>query len=204
MEMAEVYKFKVKLRELEDKIWRDIEITSTSNVAKLGYAVLAAFQAEGSHLFCIKFKGSRYEIVYEDFYDDFYEDFGMKTIDPVSKKLSSLKMEIGDIMEMEYDYGAGWSFDIELVSVEPMKKGMGTHYPYVTDGAGWGIIEDLSAGELADYIKHTDETGVLPVYYNIFDEEVTWDYRRFDIKTTNTLLKGIIQRMQENYEDYCE
>ena len=154
--MAEVYKFKVKLRELENKIWRDIEITSASSVAKLGYAVLAAFEAEGSHLFCINYKGERYEIVF----DDFYDDLGIKIVDPISKKLSSLKLEIGDKMEMEYDYGAGWRFDIELVSTEPMKRGMGTHYPYVTAGAGFGIIEDLYSEEWADYIKQVDETGV--------------------------------------------
>lgn len=198
--MAEVYKFKVKLREPEDKIWRDIEITSTSSVAKLGYAVLAAFEAEGSHLFCIKFKGCRYEIAY----DDFYDDFGIKTVDPISKKLSSLKLQIGDEMEMEYDYGAGWIFDIELVSVKTMTKGMGNHYPYVTDGAGRGIIEGLSAGEWADYIKTADETGVPPIYYDAFDEEVTWDYKRFEIEITNALLKGTVQRMKENYEDLFE
>ena len=48
--MADVYKFKVRLCELESKIWRDIEITSVSSVAKLGY------------LFKIKFKGNRYEL----------------------------------------------------------------------------------------------------------------------------------------------
>lgn len=196
--MTEVYKFKVKLRELENKIWRDIEISSTSSVGKLGYAVLAAFEAEGSHLFCINYKDCRYEIAY----DDFYEDFEMETMDPVSKKISSLKMEIGDKMEMEYDYGAGWVFDIELVSAEPMKKGMGAHYPYVTDGAGRGIIEDLSVGELADFIKRTDETGVMPTYYDMFNKEVSWDYKRFDLKTLNALLKGNIQRIEENYEDY--
>lgn len=32
--MTEVYKFKVKLGELDEKIWRDIEISSMSSVAK--------------------------------------------------------------------------------------------------------------------------------------------------------------------------
>ena len=59
--MADVYKFKVKLREMEEYIWRDIEITSVSTVSKLGYAILAAFEAEGSHLFCMKFGDERYE-----------------------------------------------------------------------------------------------------------------------------------------------
>lgn len=196
--MIEVYKFKVKLRELEDKIWREIEISSASSMATLGYAVLASFETNGSHLFCINYKGGRYEIVY----DDFYEDYGIKTIDPTLKKLSSLRLEIGDKMEMEYDYGAGWCFDIELISAEPMKKGMGTHYPYVTDGAGWGIIEELSVGEWVDYITETDETGVKPIYYDVFDKEVAWDYQRFDLKTLNVLLKGSIQRMKENYKEY--
>ena len=66
--MADVYRFKVRLRELEDYIWRDIEITSVSTVAKLVYAILAAFEAEGSHLFCMKFGDERYEIVFDDFY----------------------------------------------------------------------------------------------------------------------------------------
>lgn len=48
--MADIYKFKVRLCELESIMWRDIEITSVSSVAKLGYAVLAAFESTASHL----------------------------------------------------------------------------------------------------------------------------------------------------------
>lgn len=54
--MADVYKFKVKLVDFENIIWRDIEITSVSSVAKLGYAVIAAFEGTGSHLFNIRHK----------------------------------------------------------------------------------------------------------------------------------------------------
>ena len=42
---------------------------------------------------------------------------------------------------MEYDYGAGWEFKIELLSMTEMRRGAGMHYPYVTDGKGKGIIE---------------------------------------------------------------
>lgn len=70
--MADVYKFKVRLSELESIMWRDIEITSVSSVAKLGYAVLAAFESTASHLFNIKFKGKCYEIIFEE--DDFNDE----------------------------------------------------------------------------------------------------------------------------------
>lgn len=46
--MADVYKFKVRLCELENIIWQEIEITSVFSVAKLGYAVLAAFESTAS------------------------------------------------------------------------------------------------------------------------------------------------------------
>ena len=111
-------------------------------------------------------------------------------------------IEIGDKMDMEYDYGAGWAFDIELVSVQNMKQATGTHYPSITASAGVGIIEDLPAEEWIDYINQVDETGAPPVYYDICDKEVSWDYKRFDLKTLNILLKGSIQRMKENYEEY--
>ena len=40
-----VYTFHVTYEGLEDKIWRDIEVSSNYRLAQLGYAVLAAFGA---------------------------------------------------------------------------------------------------------------------------------------------------------------
>ena len=84
--MADVYRFKVKLCELENYIWRDIEITSLSSVAKLGYAILGAFSGTASHLFCVIVNGKRYEFLYEE--DDLFEE---ELFDPVITKLASLK-----------------------------------------------------------------------------------------------------------------
>lgn len=93
--MAEVYTFRVRLCELKNVIWRDIEITSVSSVAKLGYAVLAAFDSTASHLFNIRFKGRRYEIMFDE--DDF---FGEPVFDPVHTKLSALKLKAGNRLSM--------------------------------------------------------------------------------------------------------
>lgn len=193
--MADVYKFKVVIKEVPDKIWRDIEITSVSSVAKLGYAVLAAFGSTASHLFNIRFNSNRYEVVFD-------EDFGLEpVIDPIKTKLSALKLSVGDVLAMEYDYGAGWEFVIELVSVTEMKRGTGTHYPYVTEGAGKGIIENTSPYELADIIKETDKTGKLPkVYDYICDKEIEWDYKDFDLEYCNVFFKDEVYKTQCAYE----
>ena len=194
--MADVYKFKVRLKEMPNKIWRDIEISSVSSVSKLGYVVLATFESTASHLFNIQFNGKRYEIVFDD-------DFGLEpVIDPIKTNLSSLKLSVGDVLEMEYDYGAGWEFEIKLVSITEMKRGTGTHYPYVTDGEGKGIIEDTSPYELEDIINQIDKTGQLPKIYDYeYDEQKEWDYRKFDLEYCNTFLKESIFRIQCAYEE---
>lgn len=194
--MADVYKFKVKLKELEDVIWRDIEITSVSSVAKLGYSILAAFESTASHLFNIKHNGKRYEIVFEK--DDLE---GESAIDPIKTKLSKLKLTVGDTLAMEYDYGAGWEFSVRLVSITEMKRGTGTHYPYVTDGKGKGIIEDTSPYVLADIVEKTDKDSAIPKVPDMFSgKEFDWNYRNFDLEYCNVFFKDNVLRIQYAYE----
>lgn len=196
--MADVYKFKVRLCELENIIWRDIEITSVSSVAKLGYAVLAAFESTASHLFNIRFDGKRYEIVFEE--DDFDDE---PAIDPIRTKLSTLKLRVGDKLSVEYDYGAGWEFEMELLSIVEMKRGAGTHYPYVTDGKGKGIIEDTSPYELAVIVEKTDKDGTLPQIMDMYSgKEVSWDYRKFDLEYCDVFFKDNVWKIQNAYEEY--
>lgn len=204
--MADVYKFRVKLQELEKYLWRDIEVSSLSTLAKLAYSILASYQAQGSHLFGITYNNFKYEFDYDNDMFDSLDDDIEDVISPNITKISSLKLKVGDRMEMEYDYGAGWTFDIELVSISPMEKGRGTHYPYITDGAGWGIIEDTCPGDLIDYIKQIDETGVLPKFepHSMPFCTAAWDYRRFDTETINALLKGEVQQLQDAYENFEE
>lgn len=196
--MADVYKFKVKLCELENIVWRDIEITSVSSVAKLGYAVLAAFESTASHLFNIQFDGKRYEIVFEE--EDFDDE---PAIDPRKTKLSSLNLSVGDKLSLEYDYGAGWQFKIELLSITEMKRGTGTHYPYVTDGKGKGIIEETSPYELAEMVEKTDKDGTSPQILDMYaGKEVLWDYRKFDLEYCNVFFKDNVWEIQNAYEEY--
>ena len=55
--MAEVYTFHVAVKEMENKIWRDIDISSKSTLAQLSYAILVVFNTEYNHLFCLYYKG---------------------------------------------------------------------------------------------------------------------------------------------------
>lgn len=105
-------------------------------------------------------------------------------------KLSTLKLSVGDKLSLEYDYGADWEFEIELLSITEMKHGAGTHYPYVIDGKGKGIIEDTSPYELAEMVGKTDRDGSLPQITDMYSgKEVLWDYRKFDLEYCNVFFK---------------
>ena len=75
-------------------MWRDIEITSISSVAKMGYAVFAAFESTASHLFNIRFDWNRYETVFED--NDFEEVYNndSKSKDTNTKSLADLALYV--------------------------------------------------------------------------------------------------------------
>lgn len=196
--MADVYKFRVDVKGLENVIWREIEVSSLSSVAKLGYSVLAAFQLTGSHLFNLKFNNKRYEILFEE-----PEVVNEPIIDPIKTKVSEIKLTAGDVIDMQYDYGAGWEFSIKLISITEMKKRAGSHYPFITDGKGSGLIEDISPYQLIEMVKKTDEEGVLPkIYIESYNSEIEWDYRHFLLKDSNILFKGEVYAIQEGYEEY--
>ena len=81
---------------------------------------------------------------------------------------------------MIYDFGANLNFEIKLVAIKELKKGMGSHYPYVLSGAGAEIPEDLSVSE--------------------FMEQLESEYKEYDSESDNVLLKRKIQILKKQYE----
>ena len=194
--MARVYTFKIVYIGCENKIWRDIQISSNSTMAVLDYAVLSSFSTCAYHLFMMTYKGTNYEL------DD--EEFQTKPKLMSESKLGNLKLEIADKIHMIYDFGEEQEFEITLLSDEEMPKGSGRAYPKVSDGAGRGIIDDMSAEDLLDLIKKIDKTGKSDFIYAHRGERTPWDYRNYQIDIDNCLLKGRIAKIKSAYENPIE
>lgn len=193
--MAQVYTFKITYRGCEDKIWRIAEVSSNNTLAQLGYTILATFDTLAYHLFSISFHGKTYELGTDE--EDIDEANRLCAVN-----LSSLHFQIGDRLEMIYDFGCEQVFDIEFTSARDMPRGHGRAYPRIAAGEGRGIIDDLPAVDLAQMIHEIDCAGVSRFkYLNKFEEEISWDYRNYDLETDNILLKGEVSQIQSAYEE---
>ena len=196
--MTNVFTLEIKYIGCEDKIWRKAQISSNAFLCDLGYMILVTFDTMAYHLFNISYKGVTYELPSDE-----------KKI-PKDKcvffvKLSELNLLIRDKLNMIYDFGCDQEFEIEVTDIQPMGRGQGRAYPKIIAGEGRGIIDDMSADDLADLIHQIDKTGSSGIQYAgdgiIFDNMPDWDYRNYNIEYDNCLLKGIIARIAEGYEE---
>lgn len=193
---TKVYTFHITYEGLEEKIWRKVEVSSNYRLDQLGYMVLAAFDTLAYHLFEFYYDDDRFEIPNEDAL--------LEQIDMANFKLHQLDLKLGDRIRMEYDFGTTQTFWQELVGIADMKRGWGRRYPYVLDGAGLGIIDDMSCEELSELVVQIDRNGKTdePIYYQ--ERMMPWDYRWFDLDCMNSLLKGEIELIEEGYAPFWQ
>ena len=193
--MADVITIKAIYEGCESRIWRELQISSNAPLSNLGYTILATFDTMAYHLFSISFDGTSYELPDED--GEITENECLFFV-----KLSDLDLQIGSRLEMVYDFGCEQVFDMEITDIQPMKKGTGRAYPKITAGAGLGIIDDMPADELVEVIKDIDKNGESLFCYEGKRPAVMWDYRLYDVRLDNRLLKGEIDYIAEGYSAF--
>lgn len=195
--MTKVLTFRVGIEGLEDKIWRKIEITDRRTVADLAYTILASFDSLAYHLYNVKYNDSIYDCwVYVD--DDYRK---IPPINAVITKLSSIGLKENDTMEMEYDYGSTTTFKITYLGSRDLERGNGNHYPYIIDGAGRGMLDDMCDFELKEIVDDIDKKGYSEHYFTPgYERPIKYDYRDYNIKSDNILLKGLILEIKNGYE----
>ena len=196
--MANVLTFKVEIDGLENKIWRKIEITDTRTVADLAYTILASFKSLAYHLYSINYKEKIYDcwVCIEDDYSE------IPPINAVITKLSSLGLKENDHMEMEYDTGSTTMFKITYLDSKPFEKGNGMHYPYIIDGKGSGMIDDITSNELKKVVDDIDKKRKSNYYALEMDgrRSKIYDYRNFDLSKNNLQVRRYFYKIKYGYE----
>ena len=198
--MTKVLVFKIWIEGLENKIWRTLEITDSKTVADLAYTILSTFDSLAYHLYNIKHNNNRYDCMIGA---EYYEGRDI-LIDATTTKLNTINFDEDNKMIMEYDYGSTTTFIIEYQNSRELEKGAGRHYPYIVAGAGRGMIDDISSYELQSILEDIDKKVESNHYFTPgYERTIKYDYRDFDIKCNNGLLKGNIEDIKYGYEK-CE
>ncbi len=192
-----VYKLHVEYEGLESKIWRDIEVSGNYYLNRLGYAILATFDTLAYHLFEFEINDGKYIIPDEEFDED--EDFDMAWF-----KLYQFEFNVGDTFKMDYDFGTTQTFIFTVTEIRPLEKGGGRAYPKIVAGEGWGIIDDMPSDELAELIDQIENNGKTDEEIFYHDRKYPWDFRPYDMKTDNALLKGMIDNIEDGYAPFWE
>lgn len=195
--MTKVLTFKVEIKGLEDKIWRNIEITDRMTVADLAYTILATFDSLAYHLYKIYYKEEQYHCGVGINELPFKEE----VLNATKYRLSSLELKENDIMEMEYDFGSTTTFIITYLESRDIDEFDSYLYPNIADGAGRGMLDDISDFELKEIVDDIDKKGYSEHYvtpgYKPYEE---YDYRKFNLKTNNKRLKGLVLIIKNGYE----
>lgn len=196
--MTKVLTFKVEIDGLENKIWRKIEITDRRTVADLAYTILATFESLAYHLYAIEYKNKVYDcwVCIEDDHSE------IPPINATITKIASLNLKEKDTMKMEYDTGSTTSFKITYLSSREFEKGNGMHYPYIIDGAGSGMIDDITSDELKKVVDKIDKLGKSKYCHLCMDgrHSEVYDYRKFDLDRNNLTVRRYFYKIKYGYE----
>ena len=196
--MTKVLTFKVEIEGLENVIWRKIEITDRRTVADLSYSILASFKSLAYHLYSINYNDKTYDcwVCIEDDHSE------VPPINAVITKLNSLRLKENDTMIMEYDTGSTTTFKITYLGSRAFEKGNGMHYPYIIDGKGYGMIDDITSDELKEVVDDIDKTGKSDYYALEMDGRYSkiYDYRNFDLGKNNLHVRRYFYKIKYGYE----
>ncbi len=196
--MDKILTFKIGIDGLENKIWREIEIPDRRTVADLAYTILASFNSLAYHLYNITYKNS----VYSCWECNEDNPYFVPKLNAVITKLRDLKLDEGDTLKMEYDTGSTTTFNITYLNSRELKSYKEQElYPIVVNGEGLGMLDDMSDLELKEIIDDTDKLGVSEHYFTPgYEINEKYDYRKYDIKQDNIVLKGRILAIKNGYE----
>ena len=139
-----VLMFKVGINGFEDKIWRVIEVTDKMTVGDLAYSILASFNSLAYHLCSITYKDREYKCYIDD--DLMLND--EIVLDASQSILYDIGLNDNNIMKMEYDFESTTTFKIKYLGSRELEENDKTYYPSIIDGAGNGMLDDISEFDL--------------------------------------------------------
>ena len=190
-DMKKTIQLRVSLRGLEKEINREIVLPYFITLADLAYAVLAAFQAEGNHLFKIESDQGRFGCEQCD--QEMWDDYAANIF------LSHLHLKEGSQLSLWYDFGEDYVFDIEVLNVQTQSDLFVLEDSQIIAGKGYGIWEDEH--ELLE-MYYKDHSAFLMRIEDYGLDADDFIFNEFDKDVANEMFMEDFEFLRHVYEDY--
>lgn len=175
----------------EENINRVIEIPYMSSLADMAYIILAAFRADGSHLFMVKHKKVDYQCDRDEYYGD--GGFASETF------LPDLKLRKNSKMRLWYDFGDDFYFTIQVMEIKKQKKAFRFENIKILSGKGYGIWED--AHYAMDLYYYDRQKFAEYIASNCWEEDYFPVHEEFVLEQLNEKIVQESRILKHIYED---
>jgi hypothetical protein len=187
------FDLRISIEDTEPQIWRRLHIPESLTVPQFHLAVQAAFGWENRHLYairCVDRRGTARDLIGPD---DESEDNGAEPASGVvlSELLDAQKP--GTSFEYEYDFGDGWTHQVELLGPAELAPGE----LRCVDGANRGPVEDSGGTHgyrrLVQILTDKDHPEYADARHWVYDMTGQYgshfDATACDLKTANRRLR---------------
>ncbi|WP_366533454.1 plasmid pRiA4b ORF-3 family protein (plasmid) [Carnobacterium maltaromaticum] len=224
-----VYQFYAELKGYEPKIWRRFKINGEKTMAEFAYTIMILFEMQASHLFRIKQNNrdamlkdlqktfpekvlERFEkkyadiglfknVCYELMSGDIFISENEYVVEANQVKLSDATQLEGILFDFEYDFGDSWEISLVLEMCKTEEVSL-AKLPCVTDGEGYGIVEDVGGTHGLTQIAETLKQGEGEEHENVaaWLDSTTLNLEEFDREDMDFRLKKLIRLYRDSYE----
>lgn len=189
-DMKKSIQLQVSLRGLEQHVHRQIVLPYYMTLADMAYAILAIFQADGSHLFSIECQQGRFGCEQCD--EEMIDDYAANVF------LNDLQLKKGSQLSLWYDFGDDYFFDIQVIHIQTESDLNEIGDGQILSGQGYGIWEDEHA-LLEMYYKDYDEFIEKIHDFGLDGDDFIFD--DFDVDVANEMFLEDFEFLRRNYED---
>lgn len=141
---SDSYLFEVELKDPLIQSTREFRMPGFMMMSDLAYAVMAAFRADGSHMFHLVYKKDVFMLNDEEW----------DSIPADKVPLGALELRKGNVIQMVYDFGDNWEFTIRYKGKQ--KVDFAENVPVLLGGVGYNIWED-SYELLRQYVENPQQ-----------------------------------------------
>ena len=122
-------------------------------------------------------------------------------LNTIKVKLNKIDFTKNPEFKFEYDFGTTTTFKIKYLGSEESENQIKLKVPFIKEGQGYGMIDDLANFELIEKVKEAKESDEYKYFVpNLFNDLIVFDPEEFDLQGNNFKMEVLFKKIKDAYE----